>query len=90
MMMGCEVAEGERRDSFIYPLVFIFCFEKRAELGGARLGGGEARRKMGEVDLEDEASEAAGSLGAPLPYCKRQAVEPDEYMITPWLSARRS
>lgn len=44
----------------------------------------------GEVDLEDEASEAAGSLGTPRPYCKIQAAEPDEYMIMPWLSARQS
>lgn len=42
------------------------------------------------MDLADEASEAAGSLGTPRPCCKRQAVEPDEYMIMPWLSARLS
>lgn len=39
MMMDCEVAEEEQRESFIYPLVFIFCFEKWAELGGPVLGG---------------------------------------------------
>lgn len=61
-------------------------------MGGAgrpRLGGGSTQDD-GEVDLEDEASEAAGSLGTPRPCCKRQAVEPDEYMIMPWLCARQS
>lgn len=47
MMMVCEVAEEERRDSFIYPLVFIFCFEKWAELGGPVWVEG-ARRMMGK------------------------------------------
>lgn len=35
------------------------------------------------MDLGDEASEAAGFLGTTLPSYKRQATEPDEYMIMP-------
>lgn len=84
MMMEFEVAEGERREPFIYPLVFIFCFEKWAELGGPRPGG-EGTQDDGEVDLEDEASKAGGLPRNALPCCKRQAAEPDEYMIMPWL-----
>ena len=52
MTTDCEVVgEGEWRDSFIYPLVFIFCFEKRAELGGpvrVEEGARSARRMMGK------------------------------------------
>lgn len=61
MMMDCEVAEEERRDSFIYPLVFIFCFEKWAELGAPIWVEG-ARRMMGEVDLEDERGQRSSRL----------------------------
>ena len=65
-MMDCDVAEEEeRRDSFIYPLVFIFCFEKWTELGGPVWVEEGTQDDGGSGTWEDEASEAVGSSRSP-------------------------
>lgn len=60
MTMNCENAEEEQRDSFIYPLVFIFCFEKWAELGGSVWMEGQ-RRMMGRWTLETKPAKQPAS-----------------------------
>lgn len=53
----------ERRDSFIYPLVFIFCFEKWAEPGLELLRpGGGATQDDGEVGPGRQKASKAGGL----------------------------
>lgn len=57
-----------------YTPLFLFSVSRNGRSWAAQSWVDGGTQDDGEVDLEDnEASEAAGSPGTPLPYCKRQA-----------------